>query len=140
MAKMILSSALFVIVIGIASPQGKRDQKTTRAQFNTTSGRDIFKRYCASCHGEDAKGNGPAVIAMSVPPPNLTTLTKRHDGKYPDGYVGAVLKFGRSRASHGSEDMPVWGSRFSRLDPVNDPTGQQHINDLVAYIGSLQVK
>ena len=77
---------------------------------------------------------------MKTPPPDLTTLTKLHDGKYPEGYVGAVLKFGRNFASHGTEDMPVWGSRFRTLDPVHDPTGQQHVNDVVAYIGSLQVK
>ena len=77
---------------------------------------------------------------MKTPPPDLTTLTKLHDGKYPEGYVGAVLKFGRNFASHRTEDVPVWGSRFRTLDPVHDPTGQQHVNDVVAYIGSLQVK
>jgi hypothetical protein len=70
----------------------------------------------------------------------LTTLAKRHGGKYPAGYVSAVLKFGRSLESHGSEEMPVWGSRFRKLDPVHDPTGQQHVDDLVAFIQSLQTK
>ena len=121
-------------------PQGKKEQKPTAAKTITASGREIFKRYGASCHGEDAKGNGPAAIVMKTPPPDLTTLTKRHDGKYPEGYVRAVLKFGRNFASHGTEDMPVWGSRFRTLDPVHDPTGQQHVNDVVAYIGSLHVK
>jgi hypothetical protein len=51
-----------------------------------------------------------------------------------------VVTFGKRFASHGSEDMPVWGSRFKTLDPVHDPTGQQHIDDLIAFIRSLQVK
>jgi hypothetical protein len=51
-----------------------------------------------------------------------------------------VLTFGKSFASHGSEDMPIWGSRFKMLDPVRDPTGQQHIDDVVAYLRSLQEK
>lgn len=34
--------------------------------------------------------------------------------------------------------MPVWGSRFKELDPVKDPTGQQHVDDLVAYVETLQ--
>jgi hypothetical protein len=75
-----------------------------------------------------------------MPPPDLTTLSKRHENKFPAGYVGVVLTFGKRFASHGSEDMPVWGSRFKTLDPAHDPTGQQHIDDVVAYIQSIQVK
>jgi hypothetical protein len=58
---------------------------------------------------------------MKTPPPDLTALFSRHKGKYPAGYVGAVLKFGRSMAAHGSEDMPVWAlalklsTRFTTL-------------------------
>jgi hypothetical protein len=77
---------------------------------------------------------------MKTSPPDLTTLSRRHEGKYPAGYVSALLKFGRSLASHGSEDMPVWGPRFKTLDAVRDPTGQHHVDDVVAYIGSLQAK
>jgi len=119
-------------------------QKTKPAskqrKADLTSGNQTFLQYCASCHGKDAKGGGPAAFAMKIPPPDLTALATRHEGKYPAGYVSAVLIFGRSLASHGSEDMPVWGSRFKNLDPEHDPTGQQHIDDLVAYIQSLQVK
>jgi hypothetical protein len=79
-------------------------------------------------------------MAMKTPPPDLTRMARRHGGEYPAGYVGALLKFGRSLGSHGSEDMPIWGSRFKDLDPVRDPTGQQHVDDVVAYIGSLQLK
>ena len=109
-------------------------------QANTASGKETFLKYCASCHGEDGKGNGPAAIALKPPPSDLTTLSKRHEGKYPAGYVSALVKFGRNLAAHGSLDMPVWGSRFKELDPVRDPTGQQHVDDVVAYIRSLQAK
>jgi mono/diheme cytochrome c family protein len=103
------------------------------------SGKETFVKYCASCHGEDGKGNVPAAIALKPPPSDLTTLSRHRKGKYPSGYVSAVLKFGRSFAAHGAEDMPVWGSRFKGLDPIHDPTGQQHVDDVVAYIESLQV-
>lgn len=88
----------------------------------------------------DAKGNGPAAFAMGTLPADLTTLARRHEGKYPAGYISALLQFGRSLAAHGSENMPVWGSRFKEIDPVRDPTGQQHVDDVVFYIGTLQVK
>jgi mono/diheme cytochrome c family protein len=138
--RVILLGTALVTVLGMVHAQGKREQKPTARPPNAASGRETFLKYCASCHGQDGKGNGPAAIAMKTPPPDLTTLSKRHEGKYPAGYVSALLKFGRSLAVHGSEDMPVWGSRFRMLDPVRDATGQQHVDDVVAYIGSLQAK
>jgi mono/diheme cytochrome c family protein len=104
------------------------------------AGRDMFVHYCASCHGTSGGGDGPAAINRETPLPDLRTLTKRYQGKFPAGYVGALLKFRRTRASHGSVEMPVWVTRFKSLDPVNDPTGQRHVDDVIMYIRSLQLK
>lgn len=104
------------------------------------SGEKTFLKYCASCHGVDGTGDGPVATALRPPPTDLTSISKKNEGKYPAGFVAAVLKFGRNLAAHGSQDMPVWGSLFKAIDPVHDPTGQKHVNDVVAYIESLQVK
>jgi hypothetical protein len=88
----------------------------------------------------NAKGDGPAAIALKPPPSDLMTLAKRNDGKFPSGYVGALLKFGRNLVAHGSDDMPVSGTRSRDLDPIKVPAGQQHVDDVVAYIDSLQAK
>ena len=138
--KVILFCAAFATVLSSCCAQGKSEQKHAARQPNKVLGKETFLKYCASCHGADAKGNGPAAVALKPAPSDLTTLTKRYDGKFPTGYVGALVKFGRSLAAHGSEDMPVWGSRFKTLDPVHDPTGQHHVDGLIAYIESLQVK
>ena len=138
--RVILLCAALAAVLGISRARQKADQKRPARQPNTLSGKVTFIKYCAACHGEDAKGNGPAAIALKPPPADLTTLARRYDGKFPSGYVGALLKFGRSLAAHGSDDMPVWGSSFRDLDPIKDPTGQQHLDDVVAYIESLQAK
>ena len=114
--------------------------KNEQAQATDGAAKQIFVKYCASCHGMDSKGSGPAAFALTPPPPDLTTLARRHHGRYPAGYVGALLKFGRSPAAHGSGDMPVWGAGFKEIDPVHDPTGQQHIDMMVVYIASLQAK
>jgi len=126
--------------MGVCHAQGKTDLKHVARQPDPASGKETFVRYCASCHGEDAKGDGPAAIALRPLPSDLTTLTKRYEGKFPSGYVGALLKFGRNLAAHGSDDMPVWGSRFKEINPIKDPTGQQHVDDVVAYIESIQAK
>ena len=138
--RVILLGAAFAILSGIGHAQAKSQQKPAARQPSTISGKETFLKYCASCHGEDGEGNGPAAMALKPPPADLTTLTRRHDGKYPSGWVSATLKFGRNPAAHGSDDMPVWGSRFRTLDPLHDPTGQQHVDDLVVYIESIQAK
>ena len=85
--RLILLSVALVTAIGIARPQEKREQKPVAKQASVTPGKETFLRYCASCHGEDGKGDGPAAVAMKPPPSDLTTISKRHEGKYPAGYV-----------------------------------------------------
>ena len=129
-----------VLALALAVPQENKKHKPAAGEAKAAEGREMFLRFCASCHGKDGKGEGPAAVAMKTRPSDLTSISRRHGGKYPTGYVGALLKFGRNLASHGSEEMPVWGSRFKTLDPVGDPTGQKHVDSVVAYIESLQVK
>ena len=136
----ILLAAALSAAFSLARAQKKNYPKSAAGQSSVALGKETFLKYCASCHGEVGKGDGPAAIALKDVPPDLTTLARRHEGKYPAGYVSAVVKFGRSMSAHGSEDMPVWGSRFKTLDPVRDPTGQQHVDDLVAFLESLQRK
>ena len=86
--RLILLSVVLVTAISIARPQEKREQKPVAKQASVTSGKETFLRYCASCHGENGTGNGPAADALKPPPSDLTTLSKRHEGKFPAGYVG----------------------------------------------------
>jgi mono/diheme cytochrome c family protein len=139
MIPLILILGLAPAALQVAAPQDKSKGKPAANRTDISAGRDLFLKYCASCHGSKAKGDGPAAFAMKTPPPDLTTIAKRHGGGFPAGYIGALLKFGRNLAAHGSQEMPVWGTRFRSLDPVNDPTGQNHIDDLLAFIRSLQI-
>lgn len=78
-----------------------------------TSGAQMYKDYCASCHGEKGKGDGPASEFLKSPLPDLTTLAQRNHGKYPASDVMAVLRFGSKGNAHGTIDMPIWGDLFS---------------------------
>jgi mono/diheme cytochrome c family protein len=138
--KITLPSASLFTALNVTVPQNQNEGKSAPKPPSDAAGQETYLKHCASCHGKTAKGDGPAAFVFRTPPSDLTTLSRRHENKFPAGYVGVVLTFGRTFASHGSEDMPVWGSRFKTLDPVHDPTGQQHIDDLVAYIRSLQAK
>jgi mono/diheme cytochrome c family protein len=104
------------------------------------SGEAMYKQYCGACHGLDGKGDGPAAFTLKTPPPDLTTLTARHMGKFPREYVESILRFGPGRSAHGSSDMPTWGTIFQVLDKNNERAVQQRIKNLTDYLASLQEK
>ena len=122
-----------------ASAQDKQANKEPSAQTVPLSGAGMFRDYCAVCHGKDAKGNGPAAPALKQSPANLTTLAKRHEGKFPDSYVASVLRNGVKTPAHGDAEMPVWGPVFTSMD-VDPAIMHVRIASLVSYIKSLQVK
>ena len=102
-------------------------------------GPDLYRHYCATCHGRDAKGDGPAAGAMKVPPPDLTALARRQNGVFPAVEVEAVIRGGTAVTSHGSGEMPVWGPIFRALDP-SDARVKVRIASLVAHIESIQLR
>jgi mono/diheme cytochrome c family protein len=137
-------TVLFGVLILGACVAGGQD-KPAAAQRSTprtiaASGKQTYMQYCASCHGIDARGDGPAAFVLKTPPPDLTTLAKRHDGKFPYEYVSDVLSFGTRILSHGSSDMPIWGPIFGSLDNYNEPAVRKRIKDLSDYLVSLQQK
>ena len=130
---------LFLGLGNTAFAQGKQAKQEPVKQTEPLSGAGMFKDYCAVCHGKDAKGDGPAASALKHAPANLTTLAKRHDGKFPDLYVQEVLRNGVKAPAHGDAEMPVWGPLFKSMD--SDPEIMYvRISSLVSYIKSLQVK
>ena len=123
------------------SPAGfHQDDKAQLPPTYVPSGKQMYKEYCASCHGVDGKGRGPASPFFRKPAPDLTRLSKRYTGKFPVEYVAAVLRFGPGLAAHGSSDMPVWGPIFQYLDQYNEAAVRQRIKNLCDYLESIQEK
>jgi len=100
-------------------------------------GDQMFRQFCATCHGADAKGHGPLSSSLKVPPADLTTLARRHGGKFPYSYVSEVLLFGKV-APHGSQEMPTWGPLFRYLDKPSEAAVRQRIKNLSNYLATLQ--
>ena len=118
--------------------QEKTAQKSEVA--NPKDGAVIFKQDCAVCHGESAKGDGPAAKDLKARPPNLTTLAQRHGGEFPRGYVLDVLHNGVNAPAHGTVEMPVWGPIFDLMNRNNQAQSKLRINNLVSYLQSIQIK
>ena len=133
-----LGVALFVATTAAAG--GPQVDVTPTFVPPSMSGRDIFRYYCATCHGRDARGNGPTASALKKPPANLTNLAANNHGQFPVERVKAfVTKGGTEPPAHGSSDMPVWGPIFQSFD-TSDAIAQARINNVVAYLESIQTK
>jgi mono/diheme cytochrome c family protein len=104
------------------------------------AGGDIFRFYCASCHGREGKGDGPVAAALNRRPPDLTTIARRNGGRFPTDRVERFVTGDREPTlAHGSADMPVWGPIFQALDP-QDRMNRIRIENVVAFIESIQTK
>ncbi|MGB0034921.1 MAG: cytochrome c [Candidatus Acidiferrales bacterium] len=132
--------AVLISLLAFASAAFAQEVKKEAVKHtNPSSGAEMFKQYCAVCHGAGGKGDGPAAPALKQAPADLTTLAKRHDGKFPDDLVATVLRNGVKAPAHGTSDMPVWGPLFSKLN--SDPAiVNMRITNLTSYVKSLQVK
>jgi len=133
------ATVLFLLMVCLIGAKGKPvvDQSQLPPTY-MPSGEQIFRQFCAACHGIDARGHGPAAYSLKTPPADLTTLAKRHDGKFPYAYFSDVLLFGRGLSAHGSSDMPTWGPLFRYLDRRNEVAVRQRIKNLSDYLATLQ--
>jgi mono/diheme cytochrome c family protein len=135
----LLTALLFAFCAATARGNPAQDQDKDQLPANyVPSGGQIFKQYCAACHGVGAKGNGPVRRSLRLPAPDLTTLTKRHGGKCPYAYVTGVLRFAPGVPSHGSGSMPMWGPLFEYY--YNRSSAEKRIQNLCDYLASLQEK
>lgn len=133
-------AGLLLFALGGASllAQEKRDKVVPSRYSEPTSGAQMYKDYCAVCHGLKGIGDGPAVKSLKAAPPDLGTLAQRNAGQYPAAYVSQVLRSGMSSQSHGTSDMPLWGPKFRDLDTKN--VAELRIHNLTTFIESLQRK
>ena len=136
---LLVSAMAFVIFVALAKDQGIAAQAPSPSAW-VPSGEVMYKQFCAACHGAHAQGNGPAASTLKTQPPDLTTLSIRHGGKFPYDYVSSVLRFGPRSSAHGSSDMPTWGPIFQTIDRDNERAAQQRIRNLADYLASLQRK
>ena len=136
--RLVLVLAAGTALAGFAQTTGHRNPPLT---IRSLAGRDLFEFYCATCHGRDGRGNGPAAAALKVPPSDLTLLARRGGGVFPRQRAEAFITSGGNvlTPAHGSSDMPVWGPVFRALDP-SDAMVKIRISSVVAYIESIQVR
>jgi mono/diheme cytochrome c family protein len=139
---LILPCALVSLGAGLCVAQQKPAKKTKGKLATPTSGAVLYKQNCAVCHGDDGKGAGPppANSPFTTSPPDLTTLSRRHEGKFPEAYVVSVLRSGVKMPDHGPSEMPVWGTLFKAMTQSDEAKVTERITDVTNHLKSIQAK
>lgn len=113
-------------------------QPAPQVLIDSLAGRDSFDLYCASCHGETGRGDGPVAPALRTGPPDLTRLAQRNNGAFPRARVREFITgTNRTLPAHGSTEMPVWGPMFRAFE--SDARARERLDNLVSYLESIQL-
>ena len=137
-----MNRTLMLVVPCIAAVvllQGQTKIRQTPIQpTSPASGQEMFMAYCASCHGKDGKGSGPAAPALKAKPTDLTMLSQKNGGKFPANAVYVAIGGTFNVPAHGSAEMPVWGEVFNRSG--NESQTKLRLSNLTSYVQSIQAK
>ena len=116
-----------------------RGQQSTEAFSSGTAGSAVYKTYCATCHGVEAKGDGPLAQNLRHAPPDLTLLAKRNGGTFDAEAVHRMIDGRDPVKNHGGPDMPVWGDAFKRSsEGYSEEAVKARIAGLVEHLRAVQ--
>jgi mono/diheme cytochrome c family protein len=142
--KRTLQLVLVLALVGVVLPgAGKQTQTVPNVKeqspplIHSVEGPDLFRAYCAPCHGVDAKGAGPAAPALKVTVPDLTLLARNNQGQFPAARVREMTMGDKVVEAHGSREMPIWGPIFHQVESDMD-WGNVRLANLVEYLRSIQ--
>ena len=129
-------SAIFCLVA--VSPPAQTVPRAAAAAA-IERGRVSYGQYCASCHGLNGKGEGPAVAATSRNAPDLTVMEKRF-GIFLGAQLESAIRGTDPIVAHGSPGMMLWAAILRRDAAKGRADGDTRIADLIAFIESMQQK
>ena len=129
------------LILAAASATAAEPEQAPADPVLAEMGSELFLQYCASCHGEDGKGRGPAAGALATPPADLTRIAARRDGQFAEGEIARFIDGRFAPAAHGSREMPIWGARFGEQIPeagVSEEIVRGRLLVLLEYLKSIQ--
>lgn len=107
---LILACLLFFSHYGMAESSPAAD--STSYEHTLQAGKATYDRYCESCHGVNAEGNGRYAQNLITKPADLTIIAARNNGVFPLATMYQVIDGTNNFLAHGSREMPIWGERF----------------------------
>jgi hypothetical protein len=119
--------------------------------ISSINGKDLYTAYCAQCHGQNGKGDGPAAAGLRTPVPDLTLMATRSGGTFnrtgvarfiSDDRPGRKLDYTTAQPvlmyNGVPDEMPAWGQIFMNMWP--DAPVSVRAGNLARYIEKLQVR
>jgi mono/diheme cytochrome c family protein len=136
-----LAVSAVLLAGGLAVAQSTHREKSNPAPLiSSIEGPNLYKAYCASCHGIGAKGDGVMTASLKVKPSDLTRIAARNGGKFPLMRMERIISGEELPPNgHGTSEMPVWGPIFSHVGRDQD-LGPVRIDNLARYLRDIQVK
>jgi mono/diheme cytochrome c family protein len=141
---MFFALRLFGVVTFLLTAGANAQEEDPSATAPPKSAEAAFALYCAPCHGEDGRGNGPLSFGLSKPAPDLTKLTQRNGGTFPRERLARLIDGRDELKAHEEREMPAWGEWF-KLEgkeglggPVNEQEIRARIEDLLNLLESMQ--
>jgi mono/diheme cytochrome c family protein len=139
LAGLALCAVLFAGSVS-AGQSSRKEKAKSSPLIDSIQGPDLYKAYCASCHGVGAKGDGVMTTSLRVKPADLTRIAARNSGTFPLMRVERIISGEElPAAGHGSSQMPVWGPIFSHVERDQD-LGRVRIDNLARFLRDIQVK
>ena len=132
--RLLVGVVLFSFWAAAAHAQPQVKQAPIKAVAASDAGA-MFTSYCSPCHGKSGKGDGPAAAALTKAPADLTKISARNGGKFPEVKVKRYIEGLDEVSAHGSRDMPVWGQLFRALDR---DTAQIRVQALADHLKAMQ--
>jgi mono/diheme cytochrome c family protein len=133
----ILLAGLFAAASTAPDDNAKRKTDQPAQLIHSLNGPDLYRSYCASCHGTEGKGDGPVAPALNSKMPDLTTIAQRNGGVFPASRVNKIISGDQIIFAHGTREMPVWGPIFHQVQEDRD-YGEVRLQNLTNYLKSIQ--
>ncbi len=127
------------VILNAASQDKPGIKLITPTSTSAAAGPEMFNTYCAVCHGKSGKGDGPAAASLKKVPADLTQITRKNQGKFPELTVQQTITQDVHIGAHGDREMPVWGPVFKSLN-AGDSLWRLRAQNLTDYIKSIQAK
>jgi mono/diheme cytochrome c family protein len=130
-------------IAGVAPLAAQEDAQEVAAspEAQARLGGLTFREYCRSCHGPEAKGDGPVAQYLTPKPADLTRIAQRNKGEFPSDAVSAAITGGKTIKGHGNSEMPVWGEAFLKIRKgQTEEEVKERIAQIVLYLKSIQVE
>jgi mono/diheme cytochrome c family protein len=116
-------------------------QPAWSADYVAMPGEQLYRRFCASCHGLEGRGDGPVASTLRVEVPDLTRPVRRSVALEPREQIARIIDGRHIVGAHGTRIMPVWGEDLTRLE-IGNPDAERSteiiITRLADYVAGLQ--